>query len=100
RSPMSYPAEKVRPCRVMITHRASSAGSVWVRPSRIAWSSAPRLSGLEIVSRTTWGAGSSTSSRPAEGLLEDNERVALGDRLALTASDLGDDAGILGLDRH
>src|ERR1700744_509318 len=78
----------------------------------MAWSSAPRLSGLEIVSRTTWGAGSSTSRRPEGGrgsvsrgrgsvsLLEDNERVALGDRLTLAAPDLAHDAGILGLHRH
>src|SRR5437764_1871902 len=84
----------------MITQRASSWGIVRAKPSRIARSSAPRLSGLEIVRRATKGAGSSIRSRPSEGLLEDNERVALGDRLALRAQDLSDDARILGLDRH
>src|ERR1700759_1026699 len=109
---MSSRAEKVRPWPVMITQRASSAGSVCAKLSRMAWSSAPRLSGLEIVRRTTWGAGSSTSRGPEGGrgsvargrgsvsLLEDNERVALGDRLALAAPDLAHDAGILGLHRH
>src|ERR1700757_2228246 len=82
----------------MITQRASSSGSVRVKLSRIAWSSAPRRSGFEIVSRATPAAGSSTSRRPA--LVEDNERVAFGHRLALLAQDLLDDARILGLDRH
>ena len=55
---------------------------------------------MEIVSRATPGAGSSTSRRPpasgARGeLLEDNERVALGDRLPLFTSDLLDHSGIL-----
>src|SRR6516225_2127206 len=92
----------------MITQRASSRGRVEVKPSRIAWSSAPRLPGLEIVSRATPGAGSSTISRPpdgvspspASGLLEDNERVSLGDRLPLLDEDLLDHAGILGFYRH
>src|SRR5579859_5972022 len=84
---------------VMITQRASSSGIAAANRSSIAWSSAPRLPGLEITSRTTCGAGSSISSCPS-GLLEDNERVALGHRLALAAQDLLDHAGILGLDRH
>src|SRR5437764_10454659 len=93
------------PSPVTITHRASSAGTVEASASRIAWSSAPRRPGLEIVRRVTPAAGSSTSSRPpplAEpvSLLEDNERVALGDRLALLDDDLLDDSGVLGLDRH
>ena len=33
-------------------------------------------------------------------LFEDDEDVALGDRLALLDTDLGDLAGVLGLDRH
>src|ERR1700733_6966842 len=89
----------------MIRQRASSRGSVDVKPSRIAWSSAPRLAGLEIVRRETPGVGSPTSRGPPagrawSGSLEDNEGVALGDRLALLAQDLLDDSGILGLDRH
>src|SRR5437588_10886080 len=88
----------------MITQRASSCGIVDANPSRIAWSSAPRLPGLEIVRRPTPGAGSSTSSRPLSApgrpLLEDNERVALGYRLPLLAEDLLDNAGILSLHRH
>src|SRR5438105_10716945 len=85
----------------MITHRASSSGMVRAKPSRIGWSSAPRLPGLEMVRRATPGAGSSTSSRPPEtSLLEDNERVSLGDRLTLLDQNLLDHAWILGLDRH
>src|ERR1700719_1229802 len=88
----------------MMTQRASSSGIIEANPSRIAWSSAPRLSGFEIVSRATPGAGSSSSSRPAPvgagSLLEDNERFAFGDRLSLLAADLLHDARILGLDRH
>src|ERR1035441_3783656 len=58
-----------------------------------------------MVSRATPGAGSSTSSRPprparSPGSVEDNERVALGYRLALLAQDLLDHARVLGLDRH
>src|SRR5436190_23020745 len=85
----------------MITQRASRPGSVAAKPSRMAWSSAPRLPGFEMVSRATPGAGSSTSSRPpGESLLEDNERVALRHRFALGDADLLDHAGVLGLDRH
>src|SRR5436305_15344774 len=84
----------------MITQRASRPGSVAVNPSRIAWSSAPRLPGLEIVSRATPGPGSSSSRRTPSGLVEDNERVALRHRFALGDEDLLDHAGILGLDRH
>src|SRR5215472_4204785 len=91
----SYPAENMSPSPVRITQRASSRGTVEASASRIGWSSAPRRSGFEIVRRVTPGAGSSTSSRPPESLssvslLEDNERVALGDRLALLDDDLLD----------
>src|SRR5437016_2672924 len=91
---------------VMIRHRASSCGTVFANPSRIAWSSAPRLPGFEIVSRVTPGAGSSTIRRPplagrvSSVLLEDNERVTLGHRLALLDEDLLDHARVFGLDRH
>src|SRR6187200_56508 len=76
--------------------------------SRIAWSSALRLAGLEIVSRRTPSAGRSRSSSPAMnrreasagGLLEDHEGVALVHRLAFLAEDLLDGAGVLGLDGH
>src|ERR1700684_3669 len=74
----------------MITHRASSSGMVAAKLFRIASSRAPRLPGLEIVRRATWGAGSSISSRPApvsgSGSVEDNERVALRHRLARAAT--------------
>src|SRR4051812_12820638 len=68
--------------------------------SRISWSSAPRFSGFEILSRTTPSPGSSTTSFPDAWLVEDNERVAFRDRLPLFARDLRDRAGVLGLDRH
>src|SRR2546423_9485374 len=42
----------------------ASSSSVAVMASRIGWSSALRLSGFEIVRRTTPSAGSSTSSLP------------------------------------
>src|SRR5579859_1226596 len=97
----------MRPSPVMITQRASSDGSVAAKASRIAWSRAPRRSGLEIVSRATPGAGSSTNSCPPPwsavpppALLEDNERVAFGDRLPFFHHDLLDHAWVLGLDRH
>src|SRR5437762_10015077 len=97
------------PSPVTITQRASSRGRTSEKPSRMAWSSAPRLAGLEMVRRATLEAGSSTSKRPAvesprespDGLLlEDNECVALRDRLPLLAEDLFHRARILGLDRH
>src|ERR1700750_1056307 len=98
---MSYPAENVVCCPVMITQRASSSPRVEVSPSRIAWSSAPRLLGLEMVSRATPGAGSSTSSPPpVASSLEDNERIALRDRFALGDENLLNHTGILCLDRH
>ena len=54
---MSYPAENVVCSPVTITQRASRRGIVEAKPSRIPSSRAPRLPGLEIVSRATWGAG-------------------------------------------
>src|SRR5438552_3199904 len=91
----------------MITQRASSSGRVVANESRIGWSSAPRLAGLEIVRRATPGAGSSRMSRPpaarsapSEELVEDNERVAFRHGLPLLAADLLDDSRILSLDRH
>ena len=76
-------------------------------PSRIAWSSALRLAGLEIVRRRTPSAGRSVRTSPLMGgnlvaarLLEHDERVALVHGLALLAEDLLDHAGVLGLDRH
>src|SRR5436309_1522274 len=83
----------------MITQRASSSDIVAANASRMSWSSAPRLPGFEIVRRATCGAGSSISSRPEE-LFEDNERVALGNRLSLGAEDLLHHTGILDLHRH
>src|SRR3954451_24357962 len=90
----------------------SSFGIVSASAFRMSWSSALRRSGLEIVRRATAGAGWSTTSLPpassvrspsASGgiaLLEDDEDVALLDRLALLAADLLDRARVLGLDRH
>src|SRR5215210_4227307 len=81
--------------------------------SRIAWSSALRRPGLEMVSRRTPSAGRSRVTSPLMApkstvarragpcrLLEHDERVALVDRLALLAQDLPDDARVLGLDRR
>src|SRR3954468_23927199 len=86
------------------TQRASVSRSVLAIPSRIAWSSALRLAGLEILSRRTPSAGSSCSSSPGTPAtllrLEPNEDVALVDRLALLAEDLLDGSLVLGLHRH
>src|SRR5688500_16334173 len=79
---------------------SSASATARARPSRIAWSSALRLSGFEIVSRVTPSAGSSMRSLPGKPLLEDDEGVALGDGLTLLAEDLLHDACVLGLDRH
>src|SRR5947209_16665009 len=84
----------------MITQRASSSGIRRAKPSRIAWSSAPRLGALEMVSVTTPGADSVQSSSPPAALLEDNERLALRDRLPFFAANLLYDAGVLGFDGH
>src|SRR4051812_7287052 len=105
--PMWYPAENTGPSPVMRRQRASVAPrTASPSVSRISWSSAPRLSGFEIRSRSTRGAGSSESSLPearstaAAPLLEDDKRVALRDRLTLLTEDLIDRAVVLGLDRH
>src|SRR3954454_3810323 len=50
----------------MITQRASVSPSVSAIPSRIAWSSALRLAGLEIVRRRTPSAGSACRSWPGK----------------------------------
>src|SRR5215204_1468058 len=96
RLPRSYPAENTGPSPVMITQRASSVRMCSASPSRISWSSAPRLAGFEILIRATLSAGSSSVSL----LLKDHQRVALGDRLALLALDLLDGALVLGLHRR
>src|ERR671932_643135 len=101
------------PAPVSSTHRASAsrAPSAAAIASRIAWSSALRLAGLEIVRRRTPSAGRSMSTSPlmawnvvpgAGGpvLLEHDQGVALVHRLALLAEDLPDQAGVLGLDGH
>src|ERR1051325_885972 len=97
------------PCSPVRTRQRASPGSLTAAAiaSRIAWSSALRFEGLEIVSRRIPSAGSSMSSSPGmetarklAGLLEDDERVALVHGLALLAEDLLDGAGVLGLHRH
>src|SRR4051794_37214740 len=89
---------------VSTTQRASSPGTVAAIASRISRSRALRLAGLWTVSRATPSAGSSSSSLPEASSvtrsLEDDQRVALGDRLALLAADLLDGAVVLGLDGH
>ena len=57
---------------------------------RTSWSSALRASGREMVRRATASAGKSSFTFPRRArrdarLLEDNEHVAFGDRLALFA---------------
>src|SRR3954454_22230141 len=100
----------------MTTHRISmprsSCGSVSAIALRMSWSSALRRSGFEIVRRATAGAGWSRTSLPLASsvrspspsggmaLLEDDEGVALLNRLTLRDPDLLDGAGVLGLDRH
>src|SRR4051812_33387138 len=84
----------------MTRHRAVCSPTVAVIASRISWSSAPRLSGFEILSRTTPSTGSSITSFPEARSVEDNERVAFRDRLPLLARDLLDRAVVLGLDGH
>src|SRR3954451_2315770 len=86
----------------------------------VSWSSAFRESGRLSVSRATASAGSSSRSFPpasssgfirgrflrfASGsprlrLFEDDQDVALGNGLALLDADLGNLAGVLGLDGH
>src|ERR1035437_6501283 len=123
-SPMSYPAENMPCAPVTTTHTTrdlasptppapACSPSVAVIASRIGWSSALRLSGLEIVSRSTPPAGSSISSLPSASsrvsvvggiragrVFQDDQRAALVDRLALLAADLRDRARVFGLDRH
>src|SRR4051812_35060410 len=92
-----------------MTRQRASVAPATASPSasRISWSSAPRLSGFEIRSRSTRAAGSSASSlpeassaRPLLELLEDDKRVTLRHGLALLAEDLLHGALVLGLDRH
>src|SRR3954467_13872065 len=69
--------------------------------SRISWSSAPRLSGFEILILATRGPGSSRRTFPlASASAKDYQRVAFGDGLAFLALDLLHSAVVLGLDRH
>src|SRR3954464_697991 len=86
----------------MSTQRASAASTVSRSVSRISWSSAPRLSGFEILMRTTLAAGSSTSSLPdaSSRLLKLHQRVALGYRLPLLDEDRLDGPLVLRLDGH
>src|SRR3954447_21464487 len=88
----------------MTRQRASRSATVAASVSRISWSSAPRRFSFEITSRATPWTGSSSSSLPeaseVKRSLEHDERVALGDGLALLAGDLLDLAGVLGLHRH
>src|SRR3954464_13063975 len=86
----------------MTTQRASVSPSVVAIPSRIAWSSALRLAGLEMRSRRTPSAGSSCRSSPGRrpSLLEHYEDVPFVARLTLLAEDLLDLALVLGLDGH
>src|SRR6266480_3677683 len=99
------------PAPVSSTQRSSiprsSEGIASAIPLSISWSRAFRESGLLRVRRATASAGWSRSSLPpansgiaAGSLFEDDEDVALGDRLALLDPDLGDLAGVLRLDRH
>src|SRR3954447_9430027 len=86
----------------MSRQRAVEFRTVSRSVSRISWSSAPRLSGFEIRIRTTFAAGSSTSSLPDASwvLLKLHQRVALGDRLALLDEDRLDCPLVLRLDGH
>src|SRR5919107_2651852 len=54
----------MRPAPARMRQRASIDGSSAASASRMSWSSALRLAGLSIVSRTTCGAGSSRRSLP------------------------------------
>src|SRR6478672_9459093 len=84
----------------MTRQRASCSPTTAVIVSRISWSSAPRLTGFEILILATSSSGSSTRTLPDARSVEDNECVALRDRLSLLALDLRDRAVVLGLDRH
>src|SRR4029077_4528927 len=67
------------------------------RRRRARLRAASRPPGSSYGDSSAWRPGS-----PGHGLrlFEDDEDVALGYRLTLPAADLGDLAGILGLDRH
>src|SRR5437764_14392427 len=82
---------------VSTMQRASASRTAPATPSRIAWSSALRLDGLEIVRRRTPSAGVSVRRRP---LLKDDEGIALVHRLSLLAEDLLHRALVLRLDGH
>src|SRR4051794_23090267 len=86
----------------MSRQRASAPVTVSRSVSRISWSSAPRLSGFEILIRRTLSAGSSTSSLPdaRSVLLKLHQRVALRHRLALLDEDRLDRALVFRLDGH
>src|SRR5581483_4665531 len=113
---MACPGEKSAPAPGTTTQRPSlprsRRGIVSASAFRMSWARAFRRAGLEIVKRATAGAGWSRTSLPpassvrspsASGgmaLLEDDEDVALLDRLALLAADLLDRARVLGPDGH
>src|SRR3954451_15630166 len=85
----------------------SSVGIAAARPSSSSWSRALRAPGRFRVRRATASAGSSRSSFPPANpsaislrLFQDDQDVALGNRLALFDADLGHLAGVLGLDGH
>src|SRR4051794_23663952 len=85
----------------MTRQRASCSPTSAVIASRISWSSAPRLSGFEILIRVTSSAGSSTTTLPeACFLIENHQGVAFRNGLPFLARDLRDFAVVLGLDRH
>src|SRR3954453_2419353 len=99
------------PAPVRITQRTSMprsrSGIASAIAFRVSWSSAFRESGRLSVRRATASAGSSSRSLPpasssviALRLFEDDQDVALGDRLALLHADLGDLACVLRLDGH
>src|SRR3954452_7030098 len=86
----------------MSRQRASTVRTVSRSVSRISWSSAPRLSGVEILIQRMLCAGSSTSSLPDSSsvLLKLHQRVALRHRLALHDEDRLDRALVFRLDGH
>src|SRR5215212_1816491 len=96
----------------MTRQRAWSVRVYSPSASSSSWSSAPRRSGFEMVSRATFSPGSSSWSFSviarapgsagcaARISLQDDERVAFRDRLPLLADDLLDHPRIFGLDRH
>src|SRR5215207_9221260 len=92
--------------RQRISMPRSSPGIASAIPFSVSWSRAFRESGRLRVSRATASAGSSRSSFPPASsviwlrLFEDDQDVALGDRLALLTADLGHLPRILGFHRH